>query len=99
MSNLDYTKIDFLIANPKSKVYHSWNCKSARKTIKNPLIIDSNNRAELKQLNGFKSCGNCQPEPLTNGMDFFGDLANNNLSQSVPYREPLMDLALLEDVL
>ncbi|GLI12367.1 hypothetical protein MARBORIA2_14570 [Methanobrevibacter arboriphilus] len=78
MSILGYTKIDFLIANPRSKVYHSWNCKSARKTIKNPLIINPNNREELKQLNGYRICGNCQPEPLSCGMDFFGDLSNNS---------------------
>lgn len=92
MSQFDYTQIDFLIANPRSRVYHSWNCKSARKTIKNPLIIDPNNHDELKLLNGFKSCGNCQVEPLTNGMDFFGDLSPARKDENIT-------LAILEDVL
>ncbi len=92
MSNLGYTKIDFLIANPRSKVYHSWNCKSARKTIKNPLIINSNNREEVKQLNGYRICGNCQPEPLNCSMDFFGDLTTIRKDENVT-------LAVLEDVL
>lgn len=98
MSPFGYTKIDFLIANANSEIYHSWNCKTARKTIKNPLIIDPNNPEEIKLLNGFRSCGNCQPNPVKEEMDFFGDLRNNPISQkrNILYRESLVDSCIIE---
>lgn len=95
-----------IIGNKKTKIYHKTNCYHVKKEMNSSNMVELDSNFKDSKGNNYRPCGHCKP--YSKWFDARVEMANQdtldlynkgNTILKANRREPLADLALLEDVL